>query len=96
MHKVNVMPCDGLKSSVMNKRQNFCQNWKRSSATLLIAVLMLSGCASSSTSSKAVVVQPLSSAIVEPQDASSFYQRLTSWRESVKAYLETEMQGSGH
>lgn len=91
MQKVKETPCAGQKKSGRPRRLSSEQQWLLLSATLLLVVLMLSGCAVSSISSRAVAVQPLSSAIVEPADASNYYQKLTNWRERVREYLETEM-----
>ena len=77
MHKVNATPCAKQKSCDKSKKPNSKLKWLNLSVTLLIVFLMLTGCASNSTNSRAVVVQPFSSAIVESADASSFYQKLT-------------------
>ena len=94
MQKANEMLSGKLSKSGRIRKRNFWRRWMLLSAMPLLAALMLTGCASNSISSRAVAVQPLSSAIAEPADVSSFYQRLTSWRERVRDYLETEKQGS--
>lgn len=73
MRKVKEMLCAVLKKVGWLRKLNSKQQWLLLSVTLLLVALMLSGCASSSRNSRAVVVQPLSSAIAEPVDASSFY-----------------------
>lgn len=80
MRKVKEMLCAVLKKFGWLRKLNSKQQWLLLSVTLLLVALMLSGCASSSRNSRAVVVQPLSSAIAEPVDASSFYQRLSAWQ----------------
>ena len=59
---------------------------------MLIWLPMLSGCASSLTHYDPVVIQPVSSALIESSDASGFNLKLTNWREKVKAYLKRGMQ----
>ena len=92
MRSTKPKPCAGQKQSGGSKSRNSLRKSRPLSAATLTLLLMLNGCASSLKVSPPVVVQPSSSAITEPADASGFYQRLTNWRESVKAFLETETQ----
>lgn len=95
MRKVKEMLCAVLKKFGWLRNLNSKQQWLLLSVTLLLVALMLSGCAISSPNSRAVVVQPLSSAIAEPADASTFYPRLSAWQERVRNFLETETQDLG-
>ena len=39
-----------------------------------------------------IVIQPVSSAVIESSDASGYYQRVTVWRQRVKDYLGIAMR----
>ena len=78
--------------SESNKNKSTSRKCSGLQLITLSCLLMLSGCASNSIISKAVVVQTSNAAITEPSDASGFYQRLTTWREKVRGYLKSETQ----
>ena len=92
MNEKNPKPFARQNDCARNKKKNSSLNWKPFGWLMLIWLPILSGCANSLTHYDPIVIQPVSSAVIESSDASGFYRRVTAWRQKVKDYLKSETQ----